>query len=311
MPWSLVADIGGTNARFGRGDRTGLKQRSHYRVCEFEQFSDCLHKYLSQFQDQADCASAHIAGAGPVQNNTIDVTNTNWVLDGAAISRQLGGCPVALYNDVQASALAIPLLQTGEVHPIVHVDTPPGADASCLAINIGTGFGASLLVQSETGWHALPCEPGHMSLAATTIEEFRLCQSANPRFASVEDLLSGSGLQRLLAFMCGADVSISPPPEEIIQSAKSNALAGETQRIFIQVLGRICGDLVLATNAWGGIYLFGSVAQGLAGEMSTPDFLRQFTDKGLLSKRMEQVPVFCVDRPDASLLGLAQRAASP
>ena len=46
--------------------------------------------------------------------------------------------------------------------------------------------------------------------------------------------------------------------------AAGDAAAARTVEMFTAVLGRIAGDLTLATCAWGGVYLCGSVATAWA-----------------------------------------------
>ena len=86
-----------------------------------------------------------------------------------------------------------------------------------------------------------------------------------PADASVEDVLSG---QRPGAALCAA--GRRPPPST--SAADVFAAVGPRRTsappavdLFTGMLGRIAGDLALATCAWGGVYLCGSVATAWAG----------------------------------------------
>ncbi len=76
-------------------------------------------------------------------------------------------------------------------------------------------------------------------------------------------------------------------------------------QVLSRLLGRIAGDLVLATAAWDGVYLCGTVALAWAGVGDTAAFRAEFERKGAMSARMAQVPVCVIRAPEPALLGLS------
>ena len=312
MNWRLVADVGGTNVRFARA--TGISKLTdlaEFPVSDFACFEDALTNYLRQIDAGRNCHSAAIAGAGPVSGGRIILTNNDWCISQSSVSALLAGTPVRLFNDLQAAALSIPMLNGADLLPVVKTIDAPDPLENRLAINIGTGFGASPLLYTVDGWFAAATEAGHMSLAATTAKELELLADPSPTFHSIEDALSGRGLQNLHACFADADSSVPPSAQAVLASARSSTPAARAVAMFTTLFARACGDLVLAHGAWGGVYLFGSVALEWSRQETSPSFATVFTDKGPMSQRMAKVPIHAVLRDNAPLFGLAGKETWP
>jgi glucokinase len=173
-----------------------------------------------------------------------------------------------------------------------------------LAVNVGTGFGASSVIHRDGRWFTCPSEAGHMTLGAVE------AVPALPADASVEDVLSGSGLARLYERLAGSRAN-APQASDVFAAAGRDSAAAHTVEVFAAILGRIAGDLTLATCAWGGVYLSGSVATAWAGMGDIERFRAEFTRKGPMHARMLKVPTAVIRRDIAALYGLAMMPISP
>lgn len=112
----LVADIGGTNARFARADDSRiLFDHLTLEVADYATFDAALAHYLVTIAEPEDFSGAAIAGAGPVLDRAISLTNCNWRITAADVSATLGGKPVRLFNDLEAVALALPHLSQSDL----------------------------------------------------------------------------------------------------------------------------------------------------------------------------------------------------
>lgn len=123
------------------------------------------------------------------------------------------------------------------------------------------------------------------------------------QFTSVEDVLSGRGLCNLHAAIANTEPCDSPA--SIVARAGDDAHCAAALRLFTQIAGNVLGDLVLAVAAWDGVFLFGSVAKGLAqaGDLS---LLRQaFEGTGRMSSWKKQIPLSLITTGDAAMVGLA------
>src|SRR5437588_794513 len=81
---------------------------------------------------------------GPVVGGTAKITNLPWMIDAAVLSARLGGIPVALLNDLQATALGT-LVLPASAFAVLQPAAVDVADGSIAVIAPGTGLGEALL----------------------------------------------------------------------------------------------------------------------------------------------------------------------
>lgn len=294
----LVADIGGTNARFALvapGQRPGPPER--VSVSEHPDIAAALAQVLAGRR----VGSAAIAAAGPVHAGRVHLTNAAWEISEDAVSAALGGVPVRLVNDLEAVALALPHLDPGDLSVLRGGATE--ARAPRLAVNVGTGFGASLAVPTPAGWVAVATEPGHMRFTAASEAEHALSAFV----ATFEDVLSGRGIAALHARLSGYLKPVEPA-RVIANAAQAEPAAVATVELATGLLARVAADLTLATGAWGGIALCGSVVEALSGVEAAglgPAFDAAFERPNPVAGRLSAVPVARILHPHPALLGLA------
>lgn len=303
----LVADIGGTNARFALADASGkIGQQQNLPVARFESFADALRYYLRLLNGEQNISEAVFGAAGPVVAGEVTLTNAPWRLREDELSRQLGGITVRIYNDLEAVAHALPYLTDEEVTPIGGAcERPRRKGERMLAVNVGTGFGAATLLPRGNGWIACPSEAGHMVLGAVDAKEFDLLKRCvGGRAPTVEDLLSGPRMAALYGLCGGSGADVSA--EKIFRRVPDDPPAAELSRWVTRWLGRVSGDLVLATSAWGGAFLLGGVVTGWYRHADAALFRHAFEDKGKMSARMANVFAGVINQENTALLGLAR-----
>ncbi len=296
--WRIVCDVGGTNVRLARSEGVaqlrGLIVRPTAALVALE---DEISAYARQWDDPEDLEGAAIAAAGPVEDGTVELTNANLEISAHKICDALGK-PVRLVNDLAAVAWALPHLARADLIAVCAVDLPLAGPR--LVINIGTGFGAAVLMETRGGLHVLSCEPGHMKLASG----LENCSAGVGVTASIEDVFSGRALmdrERLReVWRLEGDVTA-----DVFGGGANTNHRRRFLSDFSALLGQVCGDLVLATGAWGGVYLCGSVLSGWVGVANREAFQSRFRDKGPMSARMKRVGVNHIAASHPSLLGLA------
>jgi glucokinase len=302
--WRLVGDVGGSNARFARASGNALSARRQYAVADYPSFYAALSRYLDEMGGPEGCNSAAIGVAGPVDNGHVKLTNAAWTIDAKDVAPLLGGVPTEIVNDLQAVALALPFLGEQDLLPLGNA-VRTGVRRTMHALNVGTGFGATAVIPSRDGWVTCGSEPGHMTLGAIDADELGLIDEGG--HGSVEDLLSGRGVLTLysrIASRRGAGQLAGLCGSEIFTRAHADPIAAETLRCFTRLLGRVAGDLVLASGAWGGVYLCGSVAQGWAAIADIDEFREHFERKSVMSERMRGVFSGVIKPDDTPLVGL-------
>ena len=259
----IVADVGGSNARFALNPAFGeLAELRSYRVRDHSTFYDALEVYLGETGAIGECSSVIIGVAGPIDGNSVDVTNSPWHIETERAEAMLGpGAKARLVNDLEAVALALPHLRNEDLRSIGSAVRDPSRRKTMVAVNVGTGFGGAAAIHTPHGWIANPGEPGHMTLGARSEEELALLVGED----TVEDYLSGRGLPGFYTRL-RRTLGESDPDEvacaDIFAQAAHDPAARQLVDIFSAILGRVAGDIVLAAAAWGGAYLCGSVVNG-------------------------------------------------
>lgn len=299
----IVADVGGTRSRFGISGGPGdLSEIRVYPTAGKSSFADALATYVIDIgagPAQGWCSGAYIAAAGPIDQGAVQLTNAAWSISVEDVAQHLGGVPVALVNDLEAVGLLLPHLQPSELLPIGGV-TRAGLVGSRIAVNIGTGFGAATAVRvGGAQWAVAAGEAGHMSLAPATAEEAATFGYGR----TVEDFLSGAGVGRLYTAQART-AHEERAAEAVFTAAATNPAAARTAQMLSRLLGRVAGDLVLATAAWEGAFLCGSVARAWLDVADVGAFRASFEDKGPMRERMSRVPTFAITVPEPALLGL-------
>ena len=309
--WRLAADVGGSTASFARARTDGsLDAVARYPVRRYPSFMVALETYLAHSGGIAGCSGVAIAAAGPLIDGAIRLTNGTWRVDTRTLTERFGKIPVRLMNDLTAVASALPRLAADAVVAVGETGAVVASDASKLAINAGTGFGAAVLATPVSGPLALASEAGHMSLPSPRTLQLGALRDGDPPFQCIEDVLSGPGLARLYGWISGErEGTVSgPAPAEIFARLDRDDAARETLRAFTILLGQVVGDLVLAHGAWGGAYLCGGIARAWLAVADAGLFREHMTAKGKMSTIMATVPTFCIIDDDAALLGLSCRA---
>lgn len=294
----LVADVGGTNARFAIADATGrLERLKIFQGAKFRTFADVLSAYRADAGGLDDIDACAIAAAGPIDGDVVKLTNRDWIIDRKAVSTVLNGVPVALVNDLEAVAAALPHLSLDDVTSVGEPAPVRPEQRTMLAVNVGTGFGAASAILRDGHWYTCPSEAGHMTLGRIDTTD------TLPADASVETVLSGNGVERLHERLAGR--TDARRASAVFADTGRDAAAARTVEVFTSVMARIAGNLALATCAWGGVYFCGSVATAWAAIADIERFKAEFTRKGPMHLRMQRVPTAVIRRETAALFGLA------
>jgi glucokinase len=315
----LVADIGGTNARFSIAQWQSdlvLEHAVNYRVEEFNNISAALIDYIQKLPVSLKPQRAVLAVASAVTSDEIRFTNSPWHFSISALQQQLLLEKIDVINDFAAVAWALPALQHTELHGVGSVSfanlKKPGV---YVVLGPGTGLGVAALKTDDNGSHTIiETEGGHINFAPRSESEitiFRILQKQFQR-VSYERLLSGNGLVNLYrarSEMLGLHPELNTAAEVSAAARESNAPAASlAAQDFCSILGAFAGDTALMFGAWSGVYLAGGLLPHLLNEKGRALFRAAFQDKGRFSYLLEQTPVAQITRSDVGNLGAANFA---
>lgn len=293
---ALVGDIGGTNSRFGLVEpgTTRVAEVAVQKNDNFASLEDSIAAYVKA-KGVSGLAGAAIAVAGPVEGETVHLTNRNWSFTRESLRKAADARQFRLLNDFEALALALPHLDGEDVVQIG--GELPQKPAVKIVLGPGTGLGmATLAPLPGGGWMALPGEVGHITLPVVTQAEFdwRERMSKPGVLFESEDAITGGGLLRMYR-AASADPTLGTP-EAVLQAALAgtDAAAVKTLDQFITWLARIAGDAAMTLQAKGGVYLAGGIAPSIVEKLKSGPFRSIFEEKGRLAFVMRPIPVYVI-----------------
>ncbi|HVX76220.1 MAG TPA: glucokinase [Bradyrhizobium sp.] len=305
----LIADIGGTNARFALARNGRYSQLSSVEDGRYDSLHDAITDYLSVLPaDERSGLSAAIAIAAPVSGDLITMTNKTWSFSVEELKRSLNLTSLKVVNDFAATAQAIPFLAESERFV---VGMPTSGRGNIGIVGPGTGLGMSSLIPHGDEWVLVAGEGGHATLAASTEEEFAIVRILRKRWThvSAERVLSGAGLVNLYEALCAIEgiEALMLTPADVTRHALhgSDKNCIKAFEYFCGFLGSVAGDLALTIGAFGGIYIAGGILLRFKEAFAASSFRQRFESKGRFSAMLERIPTYLILNESPALTGLA------
>ena len=310
----LLADIGGTNARFAwqAGPQASIEAIRVLPCAQYPTVEAAVRHYL-QGLDKPLPQQGSIAIANPVHGDRVQMTNHHWSFSIEGLRQSLGWSTLQVVNDFTALALALPGLPATALRQVGGGQAAPRAAIGLLGP--GTGLGVSGLIPHGTdGWLPLQGEGGHVTLAPATAREWAVVQWLMQRHghASAERAISGMGLVDLYRALCSLDGQPARPdwtPADITQQAmaSNSGACHEALHMMCALLGSVAGDLALTVGAKGGIYIGGGIVPRLGEWFGQTEFRARFEAKGRVQAYLQDIPVWTIHTDTSpALAGAAQ-----
>jgi len=306
----LLADIGGTNARFALSDGAAIGPSANLQVAEHASLPAAIDSFLIGAAAKGRIAAAGLAVAGPVEHGRCVIINSGWTVDGAELRAALGCETVHLLNDFEALAWSLPALAVGDVFGLG--GGAARADAPMAVLGPGTGFGAAAFVPRGRASFAIATEMGHATLPGASDDDDRLIAQLRGKFGhvSIERVVSGQGLENIHEALASAGSAAEPrrAAAAIMQDALSRScpICEATLDAFCRILGSVAGNLALNFCARGGVFIGGGIAPRMAEYLQRSDFRTRFESKGRYRAYLADIPASVIMRPDATFVGLQQ-----
>lgn len=315
QPYRLLADIGGTFARFAvqQSGKPARKLR-RYRCADFPDIVAAVRNYYRDAKIAKPPRHLAFAVAAPITGDRVRMTNHPWKFSIASIGRALGAETIVVVNDFLAIAESIPFLTSDQTRKIGLGKPVPRCPIA--VIGPGTGFGVGALVPgdaitpSSLPWHAIATEGGHASLAANSARESAVIEQLRRQYpqVSIEHCLAGQGLLNLygaLAEIEGKTALDLSPPDITNRARRGDRLAREAITMFCAMLGAVAGDLALTFGARSGVYIAGGIVPKFGRLFDTKLFRRHFIAKDRYRDYLMPIPTYLITHPVPALIGLA------
>lgn len=308
----LIGDIGGTNARFALADPDGPGFSNELTLhCEdYDTVAEGIADFLSRSGDIVPGVIC-LAAAGPVLDNSVQLTNNHWVIDGQALQQRFPSASIRLLNDFEAIAYSIPMLGDNDTASVGVV--PSGLDKSSEftlgVLGPGTGLGIGGLLHRNNGFYPIIGEGSHAGFAPETRVQFKVLKQLRQRFERVseERLVSGPGLENIYWALqkIHGEKTTKITAAEIFSRVLANedVIAAESVQLFYEALGQIAGNLALKLGAYDGIYLAGGIVKRYPDLLKASSFRSGFENKGRHRPLLERIPTILILHPQPGLLG--------
>src|SRR3989339_895009 len=168
-PYGLIADIGGTNARFALADDKGYYEEKILKCREFHGPQEAVEAYFAAVKLKEPVRFGAFAIAGPVHGDVFAATNMPWNFSIRDLRDTLGFEHLYLYNDFEAVAMCVPHLKEGDIRQVgggqAKARKPVGV------IGPGTGLGTVCLFHDGNRYCVVPGEGGHVTAPVATRRE--------------------------------------------------------------------------------------------------------------------------------------------
>lgn len=311
----LLADIGGTHARFALAEGDVIHEPVKYCARDFESLEAALLRFCS---DQA-CTqkpSLLIATAARQYEDGCYrfVNNNSWVIDRDDLEKK-GWSASLIVNDFVASArgaLALPdqqkqVLKAGK----------PDRDTPCCILGPGTGLGLAYMHYRNDRWSIQKTAGGHMLAAAVSDEQWsviKLVQRLKPNdfLLSFEDLVSGRALPVLYEAVClynGRESDVEKAADILAQDPESPCVK-QTLRLFHEFFGLFAHNVIVTAHAYGGLFLDGGVLHRLREknlfDFKTFEKFMMLTPLPFIQNHFDHLPVTIVNDPFVALRGVLE-----
>lgn len=315
-PWHLLADIGGTNARFALGDvLTGEIHEYHtVHVADHPTFGSALETYLAKVARTDEWEPLPIDGclavACPADRQVITFTNSDWVIDRKDLVYSLKIPSLQVINDFAAIGYAVGSFTEEDWEQIGDGGARRGKMIGVLGP--GTGLGVCGALPTGNGVTVLAGEGGHVDFAPVGDEEIEILRLLLTRYrrVSAERLLSGAGIQNIywaLTQMRKAQPRQATPADiSAAATTGDDPVAVETLAVFFRILGGVAGNLALTVGARGGIYVAGGIVPRVLDFARNSDFRERFLAKGRFRDYLNDIPTRVITRDNPGLFGALQ-----
>jgi glucokinase len=305
-PW-LLADIGGTNARFALGYASGrIDQIAVLASNEYENIVDAVHAYLTR------CPAVHlvhavIAIANPVSGDYVKMTNHPWQFSIEAARRALKFDTLLVVNDFAALAMAVPALKPKDLEKVGGGTARSGEVIGL--VGAGTGLGVAGLIRAGGHWLTLESEGGHVAFSPSDERELAVLQYCWKRYdhVSAERLVSGPGIELIYQALAAQQAM----PLQSLDTAAivarglngTDQLCRETIDCFCGMLGTVAANVAVTLCARGGIYIGGGVVPHLGNYFASSPFRERFENTGRLRPFNAQIATMVITATNPAFLG--------
>lgn len=258
----LLIDIGGTNIRhaISSSDSDDITNINKTAFNDMDDFEEKLKNLI--YENNIDILIASVAG--PKVNNSISMTNRNYVFNSTKILNKFNLKECHLLNDWESIAHSYDYVKDS----IKPIKEGKSFNKNTLYLGPGTGLGAAISIDNQV---VLATEIGNTTNSSQYLmKNFNI---ENGNLLTLENVISGKSISNIYKLKTGLSIS----SEEIfMRFAQHEPIAEEIINGFIKSLAQLLSDLALTFNTGNGILLAGSLIRSIYPIIDRDDFYKSF-----------------------------------
>jgi glucokinase len=314
----VVADIGGTHARFALATVAGCRVVSlgaavTLKVAEHASLPLAWAAFAAKL-GRAPPRDAAFAVACPVRGDILKFTNNPWIFRPATLASEIGIDRLILINDFGAVGHAVAQAAPQDLVHIAGPKRPLPRPGVISILGPGTGLGVAQLLLDEKTYRVVETEGGHVDFAPRDAFEDALLHRLRRQFlrVSIERIVSGPGLAHIRDALPGAENARALSDDQALWAAAisdSDPFSRAALEKFCLCLGSIAGDVAL-TQGGEAIVLAGGLPPRIAHMLPSSGFAQRLTAKGRYAEMMADLPVWLIVHAQPGLFGAAAAFAA-
>ena len=315
----IVADIGGTNARLA------FQKNINSEICLIENFLCSKFKSLEDiidiYKQKHDIFNEHmsIAVAGPCENDDVILSNNHIKFNKTQLLKKLNLKSLLVINDFVAQSFTFRnlLLEENEEKykillnkfKLIKIKTGISKrNTTLLVTGPGTGLGICNLKKIDNKVIPIPGEGGNTYFSPSNSEQIEILTHLlkSQKYVSVEDLVSGRGIENLFNFYQIKNKSkiTKIKANEIANLANkndSNAISAISQMYKILAISII--NNIFLNGSLAGVIICGGISTKLQKFLNQEIFIDEFKKIDQYFDYLNDIPIYLCDNESNGLIG--------
>ena len=323
----LVADIGGTNARFGYQENNGseIKYVEFLNCVDFANIGQAIAHYVSK--NSLNIENLSLSIAGPCGDNFVKFTNNHWSFDKIDLLNETNCNSLLAINDFAAQGLGFTDMFSShssfldkkilDRHQLVLLHHGKSLDGTNVLITgPGTGLGVGTLVFINNVPLPIQGEGGNVHFSPASNEEIKLLEwlSSKTDYVSTEEVLSGRGLVNIYNYLCFKEnhtSEMSTADQIGIAAKEGNILARNAARLMIEIFATSIANNILVTGSQKCVIICGGISAKLSDVFKDSKFHERLRHKGKYKNYVSDVPILLSFDDNNGLKGSAEAFYNP
>ena len=315
----IVADIGGTNARLA------FQKNINSEICLIENFLcsefKSLEDIISAYKKKHNIINEHISigVAGPCEDDDVLLSNNHIKFNKIQLLKSLNLNSLLVINDFVAQSFVFKNLLLEEDDERYNIlfkklklkkikNGTSKKNSTLLVTGPGTGLGVCNLKKIDNNVIPIPGEGGNAYFSPSNNEQIEILNHLlkYQKYVSVEDLVSGRGIENLFNFYQNKNKGKNSK----IKASEIADLADKNDRNAISAINQMYKILVVSiinniflNGSLAGVIICGGISIKLQKFLNQDVFLNEFKKIDQYFDYLNDIPIYLCENESNGLIG--------